>query len=84
VNPRSDHVRRSWRRTVWFLRLFPFWIALIVGLNIWDAHAKGRPFNWTNIWYGIEFLVFTTFLGLWMWLIYKFVLRYANHRDGKS
>ncbi|GAC1578351.1 MAG: hypothetical protein NVS3B27_22660 [Novosphingobium sp.] len=54
---------------------------MIVGINAWDDHAKGKPFNWANLMYGVGFVAFTGILAVWMWLIYKFVLRYAEHRD---
>ena len=84
MTKRVEQVERSWRRTVWFLRLFPFWIALIVGFNIWDDRQKGHPVNWMNLWIGAGFLALTGFLAIWMWLIYRFVRRYSEHKDRNS
>ena len=84
MRSRTDDVERSWRRTVWFIRFFPFWIALIIGINIWDDHSKGNPFNWTLVWGGIGFLVFTGVIYVCSRLIYKFVRRYAHHRDNQT
>ena len=63
------------------MRLFPFWIALIAGINIYDDASKSRPFNWTNLWAAFGMLVFAGFLYLIMRLIFKLVLRYTEHDD---
>ena len=68
---------------MWFLRLFPVWIALILAISIWDNHANGRAFDWTLVWAGMGFLAFTGGLYAFARLIYKFVLRYARHRDNQ-
>jgi hypothetical protein len=84
VSSQAEYIRKSWKRSVWFLRIFPFWVALIVGINIWDDYAKGKPFNWTNLTAGLGFLVFAGILTIFMWLIHSFVLRCAEYLDKKQ
>ena len=84
MRSRTAEVERNWRRTLWFFRFFPFWIALILGINLWDDHSKGQTFDWTLIWVGLSFLAFTGGLYIVSRLIYKFVRRYAQHRDNHS
>ncbi len=81
MKTRTDRVKCSWRQTLWFLRILPFFIALIVGLNALDDLTKGKPFNWMNASYGLGFLALTGLLGVWNWLIYRLALRYVEHRD---
>jgi len=68
---------------VWFFQIFPLWIGLIVAINLWDDHAKGKPLDWTNIWAGLGFAAFTFVLFVSSKLIYKFVCRYAQFRDDR-
>jgi len=59
------------------------WIALILAINMWNNHASGKAFDWTPVWVGIGFLAFTGVVYAFARLIFKFVLRYARHRDNQ-
>ncbi len=79
-----DYAKRNWRRTIWFFKIFPFWLALIIALNIWDDHSNRREFNWTLIWAGLAFLVFTGCFYVFARFIHKILLRHAEFKDGQS
>jgi hypothetical protein len=50
---------------------------------MWNNHASGKAFDWTPVWVGIGFLAFTGVVYAFARLIFKFVLRYARHRDNQ-
>lgn len=79
-----DRARRTWRRTIWHLRIVLFSVVPIIAYISWKDHAEANSFNWTNVWAGFGFLVGIGMLYLFMRLIYKFLLRFAEHRDRQS
>ena len=67
-----------------FFIFWPFWCALIVGLNIWDDAHSGRPFNFTNLALGIGIAAFGAVLYFFSRLIFKFVLSVVDDEDGRG
>ncbi|ABF53122.1 hypothetical protein [Sphingopyxis alaskensis] len=80
----SDFVEKQWRASIWFLKIFPFFILLIVVINIWHDADQGKPFDWMHIVYGIGFLFFTCVLYVFMRLIFKFVRAKVQHDERRS
>ena len=64
-----------------FFIFFPFFVAFIMGLNIWDDIAAGRPFNWENIVYPIGMMLWGGVVYVCSRLIFKFVLGYVSHEE---
>ena len=79
-----DFIEGQWRATRWVLSLFPFWVALIAGLNIWSDYNSGQAFDWDNLLYPLGLIAFGGVLYLWMRLIFKFLRSYAKRKDEES
>ncbi|MDK2760625.1 MAG: hypothetical protein KYX64_04635 [Sphingopyxis sp.] len=54
-----------------FLKIFSFFILLIIGMNIWQDADAGKPFDWIYLVYGAGFLLWTGILYIFMRLIFK-------------
>lgn len=81
---KSEYVEKQWRTSVRILKIFPFFILLIIGTNIWqDAHA-GKPFDWMYLVYGAGFLLWTGVLYIFMRLIFKFVRAKTLHDEHRK
>ena len=78
---KSDYVEKQWRSSVRFLKIFPFFILLIIGINVWHDAEQGKPFDWMYLVYGIGFLLWTGILYAAMWLVFKFVRAKVRHDE---
>lgn len=78
---KSEYVEKQWRASVRFLKIFPFFILLIVGINIWHDAEAGKPFDWMHLVYGLGFIVWAGILYIFMRLIFKFVRAKVLHDE---
>lgn len=78
---KSEYVEKQWRTAVRFLKIFPIFIAIIVGMNIWQDAQADRPFEWMHLVYGLGFLLGIGVLYIWMRLIFKFVRAKVLHDE---
>ncbi|MCA0209242.1 MAG: hypothetical protein LCH74_09290 [Proteobacteria bacterium] len=81
---KSDFVEKQWRASVRFLKIFPFFILLIIGINIWHDTKAGKAFDWMYLVYGTGFLLWTGFLYIFMRLIFKFVRAKTLHDERRK
>ena len=78
---KSDFVEKQWRASLRFLKIFPFFILLIIGLNVWHDAKQGEPLDWMHFVYGAGFLLWTGILYIFMRLIFKFVRAKVRHDE---
>ena len=81
---KSEYVEKQWRASVRFLKIFPFFILLIIGINIWQDADSGKPFDWMYLVYGAGFLLWTGILYIFMRLIFKFVRAKTLHDERRQ
>lgn len=81
---KSDYVERQWRASVRFLKIFPFFILLIVGINIWQDAGAGESFDWMHLVYGLGFILWGGILYIFMRLIFKFVRAKVLHDERRQ
>ena len=79
-----DFVKRQWRWTRRFAIFYPFWIALILGLNVWQDATKGEPFDWKQLWLALGMIVFGGLVYLFCSLIFRVVLAKATHDERRQ
>lgn len=80
----SDFIEKQLRASVLFLKIFPIFILLIVGMNIWYDVDRGKRFDWMHIAYGMGFIAFTGVLYVFMRLIFQFVRAKVRHDERRS
>ncbi|MES2754066.1 MAG: hypothetical protein V4659_05330 [Pseudomonadota bacterium] len=73
MNKKVQFIDRQWRMMKWFFIVWPFWCAMILGLNIWDDANAGRPFNWTNFASGLGIALFGGVVFMFGRLIFRFL-----------
>ena len=78
---KSEYVDKQWRVSARFLKIFPFFIMLIIGINVWHDAQAGKAFDWMYLVYGAGFILWTGFLYLFMRLIFKFVRAKTQHDE---
>ncbi len=76
-----ERIKRVWQRTRFIFFLFPFWIILIMGINIWSDAGNGKPFNWENVVYPALMLAFSAFLMGCCWMIFRFIASLSKRED---
>jgi hypothetical protein len=82
VSKRLRYIDAQWRWMQRFFIVWPFWCALIIGLNIWDDASHARPFNWHNLALGLGIMAWGGVVYAFARLIVRFVRGiYANEGD---
>lgn len=81
---KSDYVEKQWRASIRFLKIFPFLILLIIGINVWKDAEAGKQFDWMLPVYGVGFLIGTAILYVFMRLIFKVVRAKALHDERRK
>ena len=79
---RQKFIDAQWRWMKIFFVIWPFWCALIVGLNIWHDVSAGLPFNWLNLAFGLGIALFGGVVYYFSRLIFRFVTaQYPDERE---
>ncbi|BBB12295.1 hypothetical protein [Sphingopyxis sp. FD7] len=78
---KSDFIEKQWRISVRFLKIFPFFILLIVAINILQDARAGQPFDWMHLAYGAGFIVFTGVMYIFMRMIFDFVRAISDYHE---
>lgn len=84
MNKRSNFVESQWRWTKRFAVFFPFWVLLILGINIWQDAQASEPFDPQNLLYTAGIIAFSIVVLLFNWLIYKSVRSFVRHEERRE
>lgn len=84
MSKKQKFIDRQWRLMVWFFRIFPLWIALILGINIWHDADQGKPFDWSQVLIALGMIAFAGVVLFFSRLIFKAVSRYVTITDRNS
>jgi len=76
-----DFIEKQWRISVRFLKIFPFFILLIAGINILQDARAGKPFDWMHLAYGAGFIAFAGVLYIFMRMIFDFVRAVSDYQE---
>ncbi|WEK44225.1 MAG: hypothetical protein P0Y64_05270 [Candidatus Sphingomonas colombiensis] len=71
----------QWRWMRRFFIVWPFWCALIIGINIWSDAQAGRPFDWGNLLFGSGIALFGGVVFFFSRAIFKFVRGFVSNRE---
>ena len=74
MSDKKAEIERAWRRSKRFFVFFPFWVALIVGINIYQGQDATGYSALEMVGIGILFVMFGAIIFGAGWLIYRFVL----------
>ncbi len=66
-----------------FFIIWPFWCALIIGINIWNDATNGLSFNWRNFGFGVGIMLFGGVVYTFSRLIFKFTRAYVEHDESR-
>lgn len=83
MKSKSHHVEKIWRHTRTIFFIFPFLIALIVGINAAYGPERSGGTALQQIGYGLLMLAFAALVYGFSWLVFKLVRAWAEHEDGR-
>ena len=82
MRDKKAEIERAWRRWKRFFVFFPFWVALIVGINIYQGQDATGYSALEMVGIGVLFVMFAAVIFGAGRLIYRFILGF--YTDGKK